>query len=100
MITFGLNYDVKPEFREEFERISRETVRAMEGVKGHKETRLYQDVDQPDSYMIYSDWETKADFTAFLRSDVFKQVQTMSRDMLQDRPRHNIYTRGAMHDDA
>lgn len=100
MITFGLNYDVKPEFREEFERVTREALKAMEGVPGHRETRLYQDVDRPDSYMIYSDWETKADFTAFLRSDGFKQVQTMGREMLQERPRHNIYTRGAMQDDA
>lgn len=100
MITFGLNYDVKSEFRDEFLRVTREALGAMDGVQGHRQTRLYEDVDEPNSFMIYSDWETKADFTAFLRSDGFKSVQAAGRDMLQKRPSHNIYTRGAMQDDA
>lgn len=100
MITFGLNYDVKPEFTDEFERVSLQALQAMQGVPGHRETRLYRDVQRPNSYMIYSDWETKQHFTAFLRSDAFKKVQATGRDMLENRPRHNIYTRGAMQDEA
>lgn len=96
MVTFGLNYDVKPEYVEEFMKISRAAVAAMQGVEGHKETRLYQDVDRPNSYLIYSDWETKEAFTAFMRSDAFKQVQSAGREMLENPPRHNVYAKGAM----
>lgn len=96
MVTFGLNYDVKPEYVEEFMKISRAALEAMQGVEGHRETRLYQDVDRPNSYLIYSDWETKEAFAAFLRSDAFKQVQGAGREMLENPPRHNVYTKGPM----
>lgn len=68
----------------------------MEGVKGHRETRLYRDVARPDSYLIYSDWETKEDFSAFMRSEAFKKVQTLGREILANPPRHNIYSKGPM----
>lgn len=96
MVTFGLNYDVKPGREEEFEQVTREAINLMETVSGHKETRLYRDVDRPNSYLIYSDWETREDFTAFLKSDAFKQAQTMGSDMLAAPPRHNVYVKGAM----
>lgn len=99
MVTFGLNYDVKPGHGEEFEKVSRAALEAMKGVKGHRETRLYRDVDNPDSYLIYSDWETREDFSAFIRSDVFKQVQTLGREILARPPRHNVYTRGPVSGD-
>lgn len=95
LVTFGLNYDVKPGHTEEFERITRETLELMKGVEGHRETRLYRDVDSPESYLIYSDWETKEAFSAFIRSDAFKEVQSLGREILANPPRHNVYTKGS-----
>lgn len=96
MVTFGLNYDVKPGFGEEFERVTLESLELMKTVDGHRETRLYKDVNNPHSYLIYSDWETREAFAAFMRSDAFKQVQTLGRDILAGPPRHNVYTKGPM----
>lgn len=96
MVTFGLNYDVKPERVKEFESITNEALKLMKTLPGHTETRLYRDVHQPNSYLIYSAWETREQFAAFMRSDAFKQVQTAGRDMLTNPPRHNVYTRGPM----
>lgn len=68
----------------------------MKSVEGHRETRLYQDVDNPNSYLIYSDWETREAFAAFIRSEAFKQVQTLGREILARPPRHHVYTKGPM----
>lgn len=96
MVTFGLNYDVKPGREKEFEEVTLKTIEAMQGVQGHRETRLYRDVTEPTSYMIYSDWETREDFMAFIQSEAFKSVQAGGRDMLSEPPRHNVYVKGAM----
>jgi len=91
MITFGLNYDVKQEFIEKFIQLSKDTIKAMQEMKGHVKTHIYSDVEKPNSFLIYSEWETQEDFTAFMRSAEFKSVQTMGIEMLEGRPRHKIY---------
>ena len=93
MLTFGLSYDVKPERQAEFEAITAAAVGLMQDMKGHRETRLFQDVHRRNSYMIYSDWDTREDFMAFLKSPEFAQAQTAGREMLETRPRHQVYER-------
>lgn len=100
MVTFGLNYDVKPGFNEEFERITMETLEAMKNVEGHRETRLYRDVANPNSYLIYSDWDSREAFSAFIRSDAFQRVQSLGREILAKPPRHHVYTKGPIDDGA
>jgi heme-degrading monooxygenase HmoA len=96
MITFGLNYDVKPERVEEFVATTRKVLQLMPSVPGHERTRLYRDVDAPNSFLIYSEWATLADFQGFVQSDAFREVQTMGREMLTGRPRHQLYETRAM----
>ena len=97
MITFGLNYDVKEAFIPEFVEISRKVVEMMGSLEGHVNTRLYRDEFKPNSFLIYSEWETDENFKNFIRSEEFKNVQNMSKDMLEDRPRHKVYeTRNMM----
>lgn len=91
MITFGLNYDVKPTYVDEFVRISREALALIHTLEGHVQTVLYANVDQPNSFLIYSEWENDDHFRAFMKSDAFKKVQTMTVDMLEQRPRHKMY---------
>lgn len=91
MITFGLNYDVKDEFVQQFLDISHQALALIKTLEGHVRTVLYSDVDQPHSFLIYSEWETDDQFRAFIKSEAFKNVQNMSRDMLLDRPKHKIY---------
>jgi heme-degrading monooxygenase HmoA len=91
MLTFGLSYDVKPGHTKEFEEVTGKAVALMKDMKGHKETRLFQDVMRRNSYMIYSDWETREDFMAFLKSPEFTAAQNLGREMLETRPRHHVY---------
>lgn len=97
MITFGLNYDVKDEYTEQFIKVSRDVLKAMPGMKGHVNTALYSNVDSPNSFLIYSEWETNEDFKAFVTSQAFKDVQNMSMEMLKNRPKHQIYETKKMH---
>ncbi|PKL78551.1 MAG: antibiotic biosynthesis monooxygenase [Candidatus Melainabacteria bacterium HGW-Melainabacteria-1] len=91
MITFGLNYQVKPAHIDEFLKVSREVLGMMPSCEGHVKTHLYSDVDDSCAFMIYSEWETEDFFRTFIRSEAFKNVQNMTRDMLIDRPRHKVY---------
>ncbi len=92
MVTFGLNYDVKEGHVEEFESYSLKVIGNMDGFKGHVDTRLYKDVAKPNSFMIYSHWETPEDFRGFMQSDAFKSVQNQTRDILEGPPKHNMYS--------
>lgn len=97
MITFGLNYDVKKEHIDEFLKITREVLKAMPAFKGHVNTVMYSNIDKPNSYLIYSEWESNEDFRAFVTSQAFKDVQNMSSDMLEERPKHKMYETKKMH---
>jgi quinol monooxygenase YgiN len=88
MQTFGLNYDVKPDRTEEFKKTLMQLIDTMRSFDGHVETRLFSDVAQPNSMMIYSNWKTKAEFAEFVRSDAFKQALNDARPMLESRPTH------------
>ena len=97
MITFGLNYDVKPEGVEEFVRIAQTVLGAMGSFQGHVNTVLYSNVNRPNSYLMYSEWENNEDFKAFIGSQAFKDVQNMSVDLLESRPKHKVYEAKKMH---
>jgi len=88
MQTFGLNYDVKPGHTEEFKKAMLQLIDMMQRLDGHIETRLFSDVAQPNSMVIYSNWKTKAEFAEFFRSDVFQKALKDSVDLLESRPTH------------
>lgn len=96
MLTFGLNYDVKPGHEKDFENYTADVLTAMDGMTGHQETRLYVDVNKTDSYMIYSNWETREDFMKFIQSDAFKAAQKWGMDILAGPPRHSVYQKENM----
>ena len=91
METIGLNYDVKPERRDDFLAYARAVLAAMNGFEGHGETRLYIDDADENSLMIYSEWESFDMFRAFMGSDAFKKVTVDTKDMLTGKPKHTVY---------
>ena len=91
METIGLNYDVRPERRDDFMNYARAILGAMKGVDGHGETRLYVDDANENSLMIYSEWESFGHFKEFMGSDAFKKVTVDTKDMLSGRPKHTVY---------
>ena len=88
MQTFGLNYDVKPECIEDFKKTLMQLIDTMQRRDGHVETKLFSDVAQPNSMMIYSNWKTKSEFADFVKSDTFKEALTEAVGMLESTPSH------------
>ena len=93
MTTIGMHYDVVPGKEEEFERGFIAVIEHLKTVPGHVESHMYEDVQSVGSYVILSQWSSRAQFEAFLRSDAFKQVTAWGRaEILRSRPRHKVYT--------
>ena len=88
MQTFGLNYQVKPECAEDFKDTLMQLIDTMKRCDGHIETKLFSDVAQPNSMMIYSNWGTKAEFAEFVRSETFKAAINKAGNMLESTPSH------------
>ena len=92
MTTIGMHYDVKPGKEEEFEQGFLKTLDLLSRLPGHVESHLYEDVALRGSYVILSQWKTKEDYEAFLRSEAFKAAVAWGRaEILRGRPRHRVF---------
>lgn len=92
MITVGMNYEViegkEPPFEKKFALV----LDVMAKTPGHQKTHLYRDVFQGRSYLIVSEWETRASFDAFIGSEAFKAVTNWGKEhILASRPQHEVY---------
>jgi heme-degrading monooxygenase HmoA len=93
MTTIGMHYDVIPGKEDEFRKGFLRTIEHLKTIAGHEESHLYEDCAVAGSFLILSQWKTRADFDAFLRSDAFKQVTSWGKaEILRGRPRHKVYT--------
>jgi heme-degrading monooxygenase HmoA len=93
MTTIGMNYEVIPGKEAEFEKGFLAVLEKLKEVPGHVESKMYSDVATKGSYMIWSRWESKDQFQAFLLSPTFAQVTAWGRaEMLRARPKHNVYS--------
>jgi heme-degrading monooxygenase HmoA len=93
MTTIGMHYEVIPGKEEEFEKGFLGVLEVLKTLKGHVESHLYEDVASVGSYVILSEWQTQADFQAFLQSPQFKQAVAWGKaEILRSRPRHRVFT--------
>ena len=91
MINIGLYYDVIPGKEKEFEEVFNAVRSSLEGSKGFVSAILYRRVDKPNSYLIYSEWESLEDFKEFTRSRPFRDVTTNGRKILERTPYNKVY---------
>jgi heme-degrading monooxygenase HmoA len=91
MINIGLYYDVKPGKDKEFEQLFLSVIMALKNGQGFLRGALYKRVDEPNSYLIYSEWATIDDFRKFVGSKSFREVTSMGKELLEHPPRHRIY---------
>lgn len=92
MVTVGLYYLVRPGQEKVFEDTVDQVIDLLAKNSGHVKSFLYRDVKDPRSYAIISEWSSLADFTEFVRSDVFHQVTEFGKaEVLEQRPRHKVY---------
>ena len=92
MVTIGMNYKVLAGKEETFEKACTGVIEAMNGIDGHKESFLYRDVNDGQSYLIASEWNSEDAFNTFCQSDKFKQVTNWGKEsILAARPSHKVY---------
>jgi heme-degrading monooxygenase HmoA len=92
MTTIGMHYEVIPGKEEEFEKGFIGVLEHLKTVAGHVESHLYEDVQSVGSYVIFSQWQTKESFEAFIHSAEFKNVVSWGKaEILRSRPRHKVY---------
>ncbi len=94
MVTVGLYYDVIPEKAPLFIAKFQAVLGLIESIPGHRQSFLYQRVDDPNSFAIISEWDDPQAFYGFLRSDAFRETADWGREqVLRNAPRHKIYPR-------
>jgi heme-degrading monooxygenase HmoA len=92
MTTIGMHYEVIAGKEEEFENGFIGVLEHLKTVAGHVESHLYEDVQSTGSYVIFSQWQTKESFEAFIHSAEFKNVVSWGKaEILRSRPRHKVY---------
>jgi heme-degrading monooxygenase HmoA len=92
MITVGMNYEVLEGKEPAFEKKFALVVEAMQTMPGHVSTQLYKAVSNPRSYLVVSEWETRAAFDSFISSDAFRRTTKWGAEVvLASRPRHQVY---------
>jgi heme-degrading monooxygenase HmoA len=93
MVTIGMNYQVLPGKEQVFERAFGQVMEVMNTSAGHTASHLYKDVNAPNSYLIISDWNDKAAFDGFIRSEAFAKVTNWGKEqILAGRPKHQVFT--------
>jgi chlorite dismutase len=86
--TMGMFYTVEPEHREDFVDTFASVGEVLDGMDGHRETRLLVDYEDENDMFIASQWDSKEDAMAFFRSEEFTDTVDWGREVLADRPRH------------
>ena len=92
MVTIGMNYVVLKGKEETFEKAFNKVVKAMGGIDGHSETHMFREINDPQQYLIVSQWSKKQAFDDFIASDTFKNVANWGKEeILAGRPKHEVY---------
>jgi len=90
MINVGFYYKVKEGHEKEFEETFSKVRSFLSSTKGFREARLYKRVDQPNEYMIYTEWEDLEAFRKFTLSREYKETTTYGKTILEGRPTHKV----------
>ena len=92
MVTIGMNYKMIPGKEKTFEDAFTNVLKVMNEMEGHSKSFLYKDVNDPQSYLIVSDWSSEEAFNGFIASDKFKNVVNWGKEnILAGRPSHTVY---------
>jgi heme oxygenase (mycobilin-producing) len=87
-VCFVLQVRVKPGQEEQFlERYDALRARVAAGVDGHVVHRLCQAIDEPDRWLIFSEWETLEASQAWDRSEEHRALTMPMRECWDDAQR-------------
>ncbi len=89
-----MNYKIIPGKESVFEKAFNNVLNVMKEIEGHPASFLFRDVNDPQSYLIVSDWSSEDAFNGFIRSEKFRNVADWGKEnILMGRPSHTVYKR-------
>ncbi|MFQ5429686.1 MAG: antibiotic biosynthesis monooxygenase family protein [Phycisphaerae bacterium] len=92
MVTIGMNYKVLPDKDAVFQNAFRKVLKAMETIEGHSNSGMFRDIDDPQHYVILSEWSSRDAFDRFIASETFRNVVNWGKEqILAGRPSHTYY---------
>ncbi|MEJ2772365.1 antibiotic biosynthesis monooxygenase [Stygiolobus sp. CP850M] len=90
MINVGLYYRVKKGHEEEFEKTFNTVLEFLKKFPGFRDAKLYKRIDDPQEYLIYSEWDSIDAFKKFITSREYRDTTTYGKTILEGIPRHKI----------
>jgi quinol monooxygenase YgiN len=85
MAIFALKVDVIPRRRTEFVQTAAEIIERIQREDENIEARLYQDMADPDSLLILTEWKTPGSLERHMKSDYFKALRWAVSEMADSR---------------
>jgi heme-degrading monooxygenase HmoA len=87
-----MNYEILEGKESNFESMFAKVIGALREASGHTDSQLYKRVDNPQMYLIVSEWNDADAYNEFISSDKFKAVTTFGKEnILAARPQHRVY---------
>lgn len=78
MITVANRIYVHPEYRDAFEARFRDRAKLVDGMPGFISNQVLRPVNEGDPYVVFTLWNSRADFLAWVRSDAFTKGHAQS----------------------
>ena len=80
MVTIGMNYKVIKGKEKVFEDAFHKVVDSLRGIKGHTKSHVFRDVNDPQHYLIISQWAQRSAFDAFIGSETFRKTASWGKE--------------------
>jgi heme oxygenase (mycobilin-producing) len=84
MITVANRIYVRPEFHEAFEARFRDRAKLVDGMPGFISNQVLRPVNEGDPYVVFTLWNSRADFVNWVRSDAFVKGHAQSGTLPKD----------------
>ena len=84
MITVANRIYVKAEYGEQFERVFRERARLVDEMPGFVSNQVLRPVNDGEPYIVFTIWQSRADFMNWVRSDAFVKGHAQSGTLPKD----------------
>ena len=91
MIVIRVNVKIKPEETENFKEFLQQEMKDVKQFSGCEHFHLYEDIYNPNAFLLYEEWQTLADFDAYRQSDFFKQNGEKLFPMMAQPPDSSYY---------
>jgi quinol monooxygenase YgiN len=96
VIVIHVQVKIKPEKRSEFLHLIEQDVNDTHLQPGCVEYQWLANTNDPNSFTLYEEWESQADFDAFKNSGYFQQLNSAFAALIAEAPKSHYYAAEAI----